>query len=493
MRRTTVLIILFSIISISHIFAQNEADALRYSQRFFGSTARSAGMGGAFASLGGDFSSLGYNPAGIGVFRTTEFTFTPSFVMDEIRTTYLGDRRIENDRNFGVGNLGLVASFTRNRESGWVSTNFGFGYHRHNDFNRQQLIEGVNFDNSMADYFIDGPFGANNNFPEELDPFWERLAFDTFIIDTVPGDPTWYETPVMLGQTQREIISTSGHTGEWVFSFGGNYANTLYLGATFGIESVNYTRNSNYTETDDLNLSHFDQFRFRRNLNTSGTGYTFKAGMIFTPFQVIRLGAAVHLPTFYNLRDEYHHEMESWFDTGDNYHAVPTTGEGNPIGHRVRDYSLTTPLRFIGGAGIMLPGQLGVISVDYEYIDYSTARLRATDGGEDFFDQNQVIQDVYRQTHNLRGGAELRFGPFMLRGGYAIYGSPFASGQVNEDTRHTAYSGGVGFRDRNFYIDLGYVMTEHEERYFLYDYPGVEPATGRSTNNRFMLTVGMRF
>ncbi|MBL0343571.1 MAG: hypothetical protein IPP71_23575 [Bacteroidetes bacterium] len=47
--------------------AQNEIDALRYSQSMFGSTARSLSMGGAFGALGADFSTLSTNPAGIGV------------------------------------------------------------------------------------------------------------------------------------------------------------------------------------------------------------------------------------------------------------------------------------------------------------------------------------------------------------------------------------------------------------------------------------------
>jgi hypothetical protein len=491
MKRTT-FVILLSIISISYTFAQTEEDALRYSQKFYGATARSAAMGGAFASLGGDFSTLGYNPAGIGVFRTTEFSFTPSFSMDEINTRYMGTRRSETEYNFGLNSLGFVASFNSGRETGWVGSNIGFGYNRSNNFSRNQIIQGVNQQSSMADYFIDGPYGADGFYPDELEPFWERLAFDTYIIDTV-GGPTWYETPVMLGQTQREVIRTSGHTGEYLISFGANYSHKFYLGASFGIESVNYDRKSRYTETDDMDLSDFNEFRFVRNLNTSGTGYTFKIGAILRPVDLIRIGAAVHMPTFYNLTDEYHHEMESWFDTGDYYEAVPTNLNGNAIGARVKDYSMTTPFRAIGGLGIMLPGQLGVISVDYEYIDYTTMRLRETDGGYDFDNENQVIRNVYRQTGNLKAGAEIKLGTFMLRGGYALYGSPFASGQMNEDAGYETYSAGFGFRDRNFYMDLGYVMTMQDRNYLLYDYAGMQPALGQSTNNRFLVTVGFRF
>jgi hypothetical protein len=501
--RHTLLIILSGIIGITCTYAQNETDALRFSERFFGTTARSAAMGGAFASLGGDFSSLGYNPAGIAVLRTTELTFSPSFTMDEAATTFYGDRRTENNYNLGLGNLGFIASFNRKRESGLVGTNFGVGYHRHNDFNRHQIVEGMNPHSSMADYFIFHPAtGAFGTLPQNLDPFWERLAYDTYVIDSPDDDPSAYFPMVPLGARQREIISTSGNTGEWLFSFGANFDHTLYLGATFSIESVDFTRNSTYTETNvnDRADYYFEEFRFRRNLGTTGTGYTFKAGAIFTPFQLIRLGASVHLPTFYSLTDEWSHEMESWFASdfppGRYHRAVPTTQNDNPIGPRVKDYSLTTPFRFIGGAGLMLPGQLGVISVDYEYVDYTSMRLRETDGGHDFYETNQTIQNVYRAAGNLKGGVELRFGQFLVRGGYAYYGSPYASGQLNSDANRTSYSGGFGFRERNFYIDLAFVRTLQDLNYLLYEQvPDMEmqPASGRFTNDRFLVTAGIRF
>ena len=486
-------IILAGVLCIGHSIAQNESDALRYSQKFFGSTARVAGMGGAFASLGGDFSVLGYNPAGIAVFRSTELTFTPAFGYDDISSRYMGMNRSDTKYDFGLYNLGFVASFNRNTETGWVGTNFGFGYNRNNNFNRNKVIEGVNFESSIADYFIAGPYGANGTYPDDLDPFWERLAFDTYVIDTVPGFPTWYETPVMLGQTQREIISTSGNTGEWLFSFGANYEHKLYLGATFGIETVDYTRNSNYSEFDELDLSDFEQLLFTKNLTTTGRGYSFKLGAIYKPVEMIRLGGSIHLPTFFTLTDEYRHQMESWFTTGESDKAEPTTVQGNKIGPRLKEYSLTTPFRAIGGIGIMLPGQLGVISLDYEYVDYSTMRLREIDGGYDFYSENQVIQDVYRATGNIRAGAELRLGMFMVRGGLASYGSPFASGQMNEDAGYTVYSGGIGFRESRFYIDLGYTLTSNEYYYLPYECEVLDPSFNQSRNSRFMLTTGIRF
>jgi hypothetical protein len=54
-------------------------DALIFSQtNAFGSTARIQGIGGAQVSLGGDLSSAGVNPAGLGFYNKSAFSFTPS-------------------------------------------------------------------------------------------------------------------------------------------------------------------------------------------------------------------------------------------------------------------------------------------------------------------------------------------------------------------------------------------------------------------------------
>jgi hypothetical protein len=61
--------------------AQDQTDALRYSQLSNGGTARFMAMGGAFTAVGGDASSLAFNPAGIAVFNTSQLTFSPGFTI----------------------------------------------------------------------------------------------------------------------------------------------------------------------------------------------------------------------------------------------------------------------------------------------------------------------------------------------------------------------------------------------------------------------------
>ena len=96
--------------------AQNEIDALRYSQQDVFGNARFAGMSGAFGALGGEFSSLSYNPAGIGMYQFNEFTFTPSFSLHNSKSYF--NSSIDDDKmGLNISNLGLVYSLPKNNSS----------------------------------------------------------------------------------------------------------------------------------------------------------------------------------------------------------------------------------------------------------------------------------------------------------------------------------------------------------------------------------------
>ena len=59
--------------------AQDLMDALRYSNIAVSGTARAGAMGNAFGALGGDLTGVSINPAGIGVYRSSEIAGTFGF------------------------------------------------------------------------------------------------------------------------------------------------------------------------------------------------------------------------------------------------------------------------------------------------------------------------------------------------------------------------------------------------------------------------------
>jgi hypothetical protein len=490
MKKIILIITLIILIGLTG-FSQGELDALRYSQRFSGGTARSLSMGGAFGALGGDFSSLSINPGGIGVFRSTEISITPTLLYDINSSNFIGNTNEDFIYNFNINNIGLITSYNTNRTEGWVSLNLGVGYNRLNNFSRNIIIEGVNTSSSMMDYFANM---ADGNPIDQLYLFEEDLAWQTWLIDTVTGQPTEYETVLSeygdktnstYGQVQRRTVNYEGSIGEFLFSFGANYSHKLYLGATFGIQKVRYTERTKHKESDPNNeIWDFDYFVFDQWLETRGTGYTFKIGAIYKPIDMLRIGGAIHLPTFFTLEDDYLTRMESGFDDGYIYN------EDSP--DLLYLYELNTPFRTVGSLALQLKKN-ALLSFDYEYVDYSKARLRKGEDQYDFEDENDAIMEAYKPAHNLRAGIEYRFGQLALRGGYAFYGSPYSSSEINKDASYSSVSGGIGIREENFFIDLACVFTNHDEKYFMYQHSGLEAANNSSNTSKFLATFGFRF
>lgn len=223
-------------------FAQNKNDALRYSmQQTFGTTARALSMGGAFGALGADFSSLSINPAGIAVYRRSEFTFSPVLQFGNSDATYLGTLTSDNKVNLGVGNLGFVLAFPREKKtSGWMGTSLGFGYNRINSFSDRFAFEGINKNNSINDYFAEISNGISkaNLSGEDMYQYDAGLAYNSYLTNPVADSSLidQYQGALYNGDLkQKGLITRTGSQGEINISFAANYENQVYLGATVGI------------------------------------------------------------------------------------------------------------------------------------------------------------------------------------------------------------------------------------------------------------------
>ena len=72
------------------LHAQEPIDALRYGMIGQGGTARAQAIGGAIVSLGGDISTATVNPAGLGLFKTNDFVFSPGLSFGNTKIDYLG-------------------------------------------------------------------------------------------------------------------------------------------------------------------------------------------------------------------------------------------------------------------------------------------------------------------------------------------------------------------------------------------------------------------
>ena len=480
------------------IKAQNVDDALRYSQIFYGGSARFNAMGGAFTALGGDISSLNQNPAGLGVFRSSELTFSPQLFNIKTTSNFNG-KFSDNLYNFNINQIGIVGNII-SHASGLLSLNIAYSYNKINNLSQSARIQGVSNSSSMADYWAglgnNGNNGAGTNFHDLQGA--EGLAFDAWVMDTVTGSGgkkygTVYNNygdnaSSTYGQTIRRLIANDGYIGEHSFSIGGNYSDKFFFGATFGITQLRYTSDYEHLETTNTALpTAFKNFTYIDHFEDKGTGYSVKLGAIYKPVDAVRIGLAIHSPTWYRIDEYYYNDVTSNFTDGGKFESSSDPSRFN--------YALATPFRILTGIGVQIQ-KIALISADYEFVDYSTAKFSQTGDGYDYTDKNSEIKNSLKPTSNFRLGGELRLSNVYLRTGYGYYGIPFTSGDVNSNLHYSSISAGIGIREQKYSIDFSYTNFNYSANYILYPVaPGVDPASANlgTSKNIFTLTLGYKF
>jgi hypothetical protein len=179
--------------------------------------------------------------------------------------------------------------------------------------------------------------------------------------------------------------------------------------------------------------------------------------------------------------------MQSTF-TNSDWNAI----QYSPVG--TYDYRLTTPFRAMGSVAFII-GQYGLVSADYEYVNYSQARFNSS--YDSYSEVNDEIKSEYQSWGNIRAGTEWRLSNFRIRGGFAYFSNASAvvnpnTGKTNNNERFQA-SGGLGYRAKHFFADVTYVWTKMNQDYYLYDASMVNPAAISYYTNTVLTTVGVRF
>jgi len=490
------------------VSAQSVVDALRFSQTETASTARMAGIGGGMSALGGEFSVINVNPAGLAIYRSSEFSITPSF---DIRNTTgilpgVGNSAMDDRANtFSFSNIGLV--FNSQSNGKWKTSNFAIGFNRIADFREDFSFRGQS-SGSITDQFLELAFDSNG-LPinaGQLDDFLAGPALDagailedidingnllTYFSDFEEAEPG--AVIERLQTTRRD-----GSISELSLSFAGNYNNKLLIGGTLGVPILNYSQSREYEEFDpgtepDGNIPFFESLQFTDTLNTDGVGINVKLGMIYWPTPKLRVGAAIHTPTFYTLTDFFDTSVEYTFTEN----GVTESGRGLPFNVREIDYGFRTPWRFIGSGGLIIP-KFGLLSAEVEYVNYAGSRYNLDKEGNSIFDLergDQVNEDINEEVEsvlNFRVGAEYKIERFLVRAGYNYLGS--ARTDFNESRSRISLGG--GYRADRYYFDLAYVRGSTESQFSPYDLEdnSEEQLIGRElVSNRILFTFGYRF
>ena len=456
--------LIITILAPIFVGAQTEEDMFDISSVIYHGTAKSAAMGNAMGAVGSDFSAIAINPAGLGLFRKATFVYTPEFFSTRTESSYKGGNG--SDRTFRLPSNNIGLTWTQEINDGMLnSVSFAIGINRLNNYSYNSYVNGNNAHTSLVDaYFteiinndISDADALEDYSPNNIFPLWETYLLD---VDEA-GD---FVTPIPAGGlTQEYGVIKKGNSKEFSFASGFNFKEKAFFGISIDIPYFTINSTTEYKETAiDVNNIDFKKWTQQENVSKSGAGINAKIGAIVFPARWIRLGAAIHTPSLYKVDESWYTNTRSIFKD-DSYEYTSPTG--------TYSYTISTPMRLNASAAFIF-GNFGMLSADYEYVDYSTTRVSSYD--YNFSDFNDVIQKTYSSTSNLRFGTEWRWQTLCFRAGYAIYGSPF--GFDKEDLRTTTYSCGFGYTHHRFTIDMAYVLSQRKNSYDLYSQFSKYPA-----------------
>lgn len=513
----SVVVIITLILQTNFICAQTTADALRFSRITATGTARSAAMGGAFGALGGDLSALHINPAGVGVYRKAEISYTSA--LDFSRTDSEGLKGKNNA--YLIGNAG-VASGTYDEDYDWRSWGFGITYNQLANYNGRLHQKVADSPTSLTDVYA---AQSHRILPEHLNLLNTALFYDSYLSYRT-DDGLYHSILETDGETvervnQNKSIRERGFLGELAFSFGTNYRDKLYLGVSIGVQALNYKMNSYYCEIAGENTpSLLDYYDFNEYRKLKGAGINAKLGVIYRPIPEFRFAAAFHTPTWFGVENTVENSVYSLFTTqtdasvGREYpdYEYISSGYDEYNDPDIFRFRMRTPWRAVFSFGTVLAKRL-ILSADYEYVNYKAIRYNKPwkyayevyeeDGiaGEvetlsksmDYAPVNREIKERHRPTHNFRAGGELRVTSFIsLRGGYAYQDSPYK--HAGELGKIHSVSGGFGLNYDIFFCDFAFTQQFMKEQSRFYDYNGItaSPVDYKFKNNGFRLTIGVK-
>lgn len=538
--------------------AQSAVDLYNMNRPDLRGTARFMSMGGAFTALGGDLSSLNQNPAGIGIYRSSELGLTLNLDFQSSSATAQGNKTEENQTKFSFNNFGYVGTMPLN-STGLQSISWGATYSRVASFDRINSGRIGNLAGASLSNYIAAMSNAGGYYPDSQAP--DGLLFGDNYNPYLDGNAGWLDILAFQGYVTNDTYSSDGFSGfqglmgegttgsawfktrekgyvdEYSFNIGGNVSDVVYWGVGIGVTDMDYKALTQYGENLDnayitakriapdqngeevyeLTNGTAD-YALTSHLHSSGSGFNFKFGVIVKPINELRLGFAVHTPTWYQMTDTYWGAIDYNYMPSDN--SIYTSSlNGNVItdeGYTGSfDYNMRSPWRMMFGiAGVI--GKQGLISADYEYRGNNVMQSSDVDGYT-YEDVKSDVKTYYKGTHIFRLGGELRVTPQLsLRVGYSYETSPVKKQAENDGEfiwtagtnpsytfdRHTQYvTAGLGYRFSSFYVDLAYVNKQRETTYHAFTplivggstLQGSPSAKIKDNNNQVVLSFGYKF
>ena len=514
--------------ALSAMQAQTSYEAANLLGTDFNGTARFVGMGGAMSALGADISTMGSNPAGIGLYRSWDLSM--SFAGNGVtqRSQSNGGLNRSYDSYGSFDNIGIVLANKMSNENLVRFFNYGFNYRNVRRFDGKMGMSsnlyGLSQTGQMAwqayEGYLNGNVYASDFDPASKDGFYQVNYYD---------DPNigWL---TLLGADGRLIDASALNEGSYYPSYlndytehvsGGitacdfnaslNLADMVYLGVTFTTYDVERRMVSSYTEYFEGGEYTLDNY-----YSTVGSGYDFKFGAIVRPFSTssFRIGVSATTPTVYTLTDYNSAVVNSvipYYDnvTGEEWteaFSMDTQSSDAFDGDCFTEYTMIAPAKY----NVSLGGTIGTslaMGLEYEYTDYSAAKLFAGNGNENVV-MNEHTAAHFTSQQTIRFGLEKMFaGAYYARLGYNYQTSgyrpdawkmiPINSVQTNTAYRNlrtaTNFTCGLGYRGDAFYADAALLSSQQTADFYPFEDADLEATKVSRSHLKGMLTIGFRF
>ncbi len=488
------------------MFAQEPEDGLRLSWFTPSGTARSNALGGAMGSLGGDLSSNHINPAGLGFYKSSELLLTPKFLVQSNNFSYRGNSSSTTDAKSNFGSVGIVFADGQKRNN-WTSTAFSISFNQIANFNNHYSFSGKNNFSSYSEKYLEELVKdqADTNSALGNYIFGSSLAFRTYLVDTTAdakGGVTGYQSlvPLSTGVNQSYDAYTTGSYDELAFGWGGNMEDKLYLGASFIMPMINYTKSLTYSEADATSNpdNSFGAFIIDEHFSSRGWGLGAKLGIIYKPESFLRVGLTIHTPQIISFRDQ----MSASMTTNTEKYAGIQSASSSELNNGypgTREYTVSTPLKTTLSTSYFFaspskPTQpLGFITADLEFVNYAATRFYSNSYDKESTDYYNLVNDAikfsYKNNVNFKLGSEIKItSNWMIRGGAAYYGSPYKDETLKAS--RVVLSGGIGYRTNRNFIDFTIVSSTTKDAIFPYRLNDKPNTYANFTGNQTLFNIG---
>ncbi|MCS6989715.1 MAG: outer membrane protein transport protein [Chloroherpetonaceae bacterium] len=468
--------------------AQNELDAIRFSQQGLGVGARALGMGGAYTGVANDYSAIFYNPAGLGQIKRMEFNLGFDFFQFNSDASYLNATQRATNSRTALQSIGFVMPFPTYQGSFVM----GFGFQRQANFSAAQNVSAFNPAQSILDGLAANSrprFDSNGNiYLDDLAAY----AWEQFLLNDSAGI---YVNPIRGNVLQTSELFEDGGKNQFSVAASVEVAPALFAGGALNVITGNYSYSRTYRESDSQNrYQKFQSLALEESIESEFSGWSLKASLMYALDEHFRLGLAVETPATLNFDELSTQTLSSRFKVAPAPNQPLSFSDKLPSNRF--EYRLRTPFVFSGGASLEEPNF--TLSAQATFTDWTQLEFRAD--GESFADLNRVFKTDFQQTIDYALGAELRsvFLPIRLRAGYAYQMSPLkyrdaarTQRTTTDDARKIVSLGAGILLRKTLNIDVAFARTTQSVFGSLYS--GSAQVREAVTTNSVVITTSFRF